>query len=153
MPCVPAGYRLAITRTGGVVDMGEAVSDVSVCERRVVQRLRVRAVLYGDMLQTTVVDGTMVTRQRSPNYPLAIDSFISQNLLVVVRSGRGSRVIECAMHKLFAWQVSKVAAREYAFGSSSIQGRRPSQEDRALGCISMVKVPPWQCPQLGSCAS
>ena len=50
MPCVPAGYRLAITRTGGVVDMGEAVSDVSVCERRVVQRLRVRAVLYGDML-------------------------------------------------------------------------------------------------------
>ena len=61
--------------------------------------------------------------------------------------------MSCAMHKLFAWQVSKVAAREYAFGSSSIQGRRPSQEDRALGCISMVKVPPWQCPQLGSCAS
>ena len=50
------------------------------------------------------------------------------------------------MHKLFAWQVSKVAAREYAFGSSSIQGRRPSQEDRALGCNSMLKVPPWQCP-------
>ena len=38
------------------------------------------------------------------------------------------------MHKLFAWQVSKVAAREYVFGSSTIQGRRPSQEDRAFGC-------------------
>jgi hypothetical protein len=45
------------------------------------------------------------------------------------------------MHKLFAWKVSKVAAREYAFGSSSIQGRRPSQEDRALGCSSLVKDP------------
>ena len=48
------------------------------------------------------------------------------------------------MHKLFAWQVSKVAVREYPFGCSSIQGRRPSQEDRAVGCRSMRHAP-LQC--------
>ena len=50
-------------------------------------------------------------------------------------------MIEPWMHKLFAWQVSKVAVREYPFGSSSIQGRRPSQEDRAVGRRSMAMSP------------
>ena len=53
----------------------------------------------------------------------------------------GAGLIEPWMHRLFAWQVSKVAVREYPFGSSSIQGRRPSQEDRAVGRRSMAVSP------------
>ena len=38
------------------------------------------------------------------------------------------------MHKLFAWNLAKTASRgaqaANQYGSSSIQGRRPSQEDR-----------------------
>lgn len=61
-------------------------------------------------------------------------------------------MIEPWMHKLFAWQVSKVAVREYPFGSSSIQGRRPSQEDRAVGRRSMA-MSPCSARLPGSCAS
>ena len=34
------------------------------------------------------------------------------------------------MHRLFVWKASEAAARGFQYGTSSIQGRRPSQEDR-----------------------
>ena len=81
-------------------------------------------------------------RSAASPFDRRLHDLVARRLKVVAAGSDG--LIERWMHKLFAWQVSKVAVREYPFGCSSIQGRRPSQEDRAVGCCSMRHAP-LQC--------
>ena len=143
---------LAITLTGVVVDdmgVGRALFQCV----RAMQRLRVRGVvrrvtcyccccLMLGLMDLRDVDPSLLSTNKNVSAecpPRGRVARSRQDLPLVVATERRRSL--SAMHKLFAWKVSKVAAREYAFGSSSIQGRRPSQEDRALGCSSVVKDP------------